>query len=773
MAPKSCLFLFLIFTASHSVLAQQKYTLSGTIRDEQTGEALTGASVSVVGSPSLSAAANEYGFYSLTLPAGTYQMISNYLGYAAKTIEVSLLQSVILPIELRAGSVQLQEVVVTPVTNILTFPQTSSEKLNIQNISKIPVFMGERDVLKTLQLIPGVKAAGEGNSGFYVRGGASDQNLMLLDEAPVYNASHLLGFFSTFNSDAIRDLTVYKGGMPAQYGGRLSSVLDLKMNEGNNRKLGANGSIGLISTKLSVEGPIQNGKSSFFISGRRTYADLFLKLSSDEGIRNNKLYFYDLNAKANYILSQKDKLFLSLYSGRDNLGVKDLFGLQWGNTTATLRWNHLLNGRFFVNTSFIFSKYDYNVSVDLDDSEITIQSTIQDWNLKQEYQYYAGPSSTFRFGFNSIYHTITPGKIRSSDPATINAKDFQKRFSWENALFGSHTLTVSDHFSMVYGLRLSSFSVLGKGDYYTLNAEHVVTDTISYCSGQFIKTYFQLEPRFSANMQISGESSLKASYARNTQNLHLLSNSTLSSPTDRWVSSSEIIKPELSDQISLGYFRSPKGGVYELSVEGYYKWMQHQIDYKDGADPAGTEIVETELLFGKGRAYGVEFFLKKTSGRLNGWIGYTLSRTEIKIDGINRNHWYPAKQDRTHDFSVVAIYELNKKWSLSGTWVYSTGNAVTFPSGKYQVDNQTVFYYTERNGYRQQSYHRLDLGATCQLKKTEQYSSELTISLYNAYGRANPFMILFRDSKTDPERTEAVKYSLFKMIPSVSYNFKF
>ncbi len=589
----------------------------------------------------------------------------------------------------------------------------------------------------------------------------------------MYNAAHLLGFFSTFNSDAIRDLTLYKGGMPAQYGGRLSSVMDLRMNEGNNQHMGVTGSLGLISSKLSLEGPIQKDRSSFFLSARRTYADMFLKLSSDEGIRNNTLYFYDINAKANYILSPTNKVFFSLYSGRDNMGVRDLFGMAWGNTTATLRWNHVLNARFFSNTSFILSKYNYRVSLDLEDTRVSIRSIIQDWNLKQEFQYYHNPGSTFRFGFHSVYHTLTPGQIRSSDPESIHPKDFQKRRAWENALYASHTLKVSPSVNVIYGMRLSAFSILGGSDYYQLNGSREVTGTLSYPKGSFIKTYFRPEPRLSANLRLSEYSSLKTSFARNIQNLHLLSNSTLSSPTDRWIPSSEYIKPEISDQITLGYFRSLHEGDLELSAEAYYKDMQHQIDYKDGADPVGKEIVETELLFGEGRAYGLEFCLKKPAGRLSGWIGYTLSRTEKRIEGINQNRWYPARQDHTHDISVVAMWDLNERWSFSASWVFLTGQAVTFPSGKYVVDDQTVFYYTERNGYRSQPYHRLDLGATCQLTRGQRFRSELSISLYNAYGRANPFMIVFRDSKTLPGQTEAVKYSLFRMVPSVSYNFKF
>ncbi|AHM61127.1 TonB-dependent receptor [Flammeovirgaceae bacterium 311] len=754
---------------------QAKHTISGTVKDKQSGETLIGVTIRVQEMPSTGTITNEYGYYSLTLPEGDYTLLYNYLGYQTKSQQLALRAGTKIDVALEDDAQQLSEVVVTatrPDDNVKN-PMPGVQKLDMTEINKVPVLMGERDVIKTMQLIPGIKSAGEGNAGFYVRGGGADQNLILLDDALVYNASHLLGFFSTFNSDAIKNVTIYKGGMPSEYGGRLSSVLDINMNEGNNQEYHVNGGIGIISAKLNVEGPIQKGKSSFLLSGRRTYADVFLKLSNDDGISGSSLYFYDLNAKANYTFSDKDRLFVSGYFGRDKLGFQDLFGIDWGNATGTLRWNHLVNDRLFSNTSLIFSDYSYRIDINFNDNEIGITSRITDWNLKQEFQYFPNPQNTIKIGVQSTYHTVVPGEISYRGSAPFNLPPLQRRYSWENGLYFSNNWNATDKLEIVYGARLSSFSVLGGGDFYGLNEQHQVVDTTSYRSGEFVNTYVNLEPRLSAALQLNEKSSVKVSYARTTQNMHLLSNSTTSNPTDKWVPSSNTIKPQIGDQVSAGYFRNFAENRYEFSTEAYYKHMQNQIDYKDGADITNSDVVETELLFGKGRAYGVEFFLKKKYGKFNGWIGYTLSRTERLIDGINDDSWYPARQDRTHDVSIVGIYELNPKWSLSASWVYNTGNAVTFPSGKYRVDEQVVFYYTERNGYRLPDYHRLDVGATWQLKKTERFSSELVFSIYNAYGRENPFIINFRENENNPSMTEAYQVALFKMVPSVSYNFRF
>jgi len=766
----SLLTLFLAGT----VFAQDKFTISGTIRSKAKGETLIGATIRVADSKT-GTSSNEYGFFSVTLARGEYTIEFSAVGMQTKQEKLNLDRNITLDIFLEEIAEDLENVTVyASRKRSLSAPIMGVEKITTNEIRNVPVLFGEKDLLKVVQLMPGVKSAGDGNSGFYVRGGGGDQNLILLDEAPVYNASHLLGFFSTFNSDAVKDMTIYKGGMPAQYGGRLSSVLDIKMNDGNNQDYNVSGGVGLISTKLNLEGPLEKGKSSFLVSGRRTYADLFLKLSNDSSINKNTLYFYDLNAKLNFTLGKKDRLFVSGYFGRDKLGAANIFGLNWGNATATVRWNHIFNSKLFSNTSLIFSNYDYKVSVAAGGNDFDIFSQIRDYNLKQEFQLYAGSRNTIRFGFNAISHRIRPGEIRPSETSYINEQLLQKRYSLENAVFANDTWKVSDKFNLSYGVRLTGFTILGSGDYFAYDDEGNVTDTFSYKRGEVVKTYINAEPRVAASYQLNTLSSLKLSYARNVQNLHLLSNSTSSSPTDKWVASTNVIKPEVSDQYSVGYYRDLGGNEYEFSAEVYYKDMQNQIDYRDGADIySNSDAVESQLLFGKGRAYGAEFLLRKKMGKLTGWLGYTLSKSERLIEGINNNHWYNARQDRTHDIALVAMYQLNKKWSLSANWVYYTGDAVTFPAGKYVIDGRTVYYFTDRNSYRMPDYHRLDLGATCKLKQTPKFSSELVFSLYNAYGRENAFTINFRDSKENPGQTEAVQVALFKFIPSITYNFKF
>ncbi|MCU7547764.1 TonB-dependent receptor [Chitinophagaceae bacterium LB-8] len=765
---------FAVMLFSQHGFAQGRFTISGTITSGRTGEKLMAVSIRVAGT-SIATASNEYGFYALSLPAGKHHIEFSAVGSKTFSLDINLQRNTVQDISMQSEEKQLQDVVVMARRGgrNISSPQMGVERLQIAEIKNIPVLFGERDVLKTIQLLPGIKPAAEGGSGFYVRGGAADQNLILLDEAPVYNASHLMGFFSTFNSDAIKDVTVYKGGMPAQYGGRLSSVLDIKMNEGNNQDYAVSGGIGLISSKVNVEGPVQQGKSSFLLSGRRTYADMFLKLSPDSSINRNKLYFYDLNAKINYKLSKRDHLYLSGYFGRDVLGVQNKFGIDWGNGTGTLRWNHIFSSKLFANTSLIFSNYNYNIKVRNEADDFTIFSQIRDWNIKQDYQWYLSNRSSFRFGFNSIYHAIRPGEVRASDASSIADFYLQKRYSWENAAFFSHSWKASEKLNFTYGVRLTSFSVLGAGDYYSVDEDGNVTDTTHYQRGAFVKTYINPEPRVAASYKLNDRSSIKASYVRNVQNLHLISNSTTSNPSDKWVASSNIIKPEISDQVSVGYYRDFADNKYEFTLEAYYKDMQNQIDYRNGADIYTNDAIESQLLFGKGRAYGAEWLLKKREGRFTGWLSYTLSKTERLIDGINNNQWYNARQDRTHDIAVVGSYQLNKKWTVSANWVFSTGNAVTYPAGKYILDGRPVFYYTERNGYRLPSYHRLDLGATRQLKQKGRFSSELSFSLYNAYGRENPFTVNFREKEDNPQKTEAVQYALFKYVPSIAYSFKF
>lgn len=746
-------------------VAAQNFTVSGYLTDKDNGESLMGATVVSTSNAGLGASANEFGFYSLTLPQGKHELKFSYVGYAVQTIQIDLTSNQKLNVALSVES--FNEIIVSEVreNDNVTNSQMGVEKIDVATISKLPVLFGERDILKSIQLLPGIKSAGEGQSGFSVRGGNLDQNLILLDEAPVYNASHLLGFFSTFNSDAIKDVTMYKGTAPAQFGGRLSSVVDVKMKDGNNQNFQVSGGLGLISSKLNVEGYLQKGKSSFIVTGRRTYADLFLKLS--DKFKDNKLYFYDLNVKANYRFSDKDRLFLSGYFGRDVLGVGTLFGIDWGNATGTARWNHVFSDKLFANTSLIYSNYDYKIGINTKDISIEILSRLRDLNLKQELQFFPNARNDWRFGYNVIYHTITPGVVTINDE---KAQNDPKRYGLESAAYIANDWKASSKFNINYGLRVSNFTVLGGSDYYTLDANKNVVDTLD--KNGTVANYLNLEPRLGISYIINPTSSLKAAYTRNTQHLHLITNAVTTSPTDKWVMNSNIIKPEIGDLVSLGYFRNFNKGMFECSVEAYYKSMYNQLDYKDAAD-VQNNIIETQLLFGKGRAYGVELLVKKNLGKLTGWVGYTLSRTEKQIDGINNGNWYAARQDRTHDISIVAMYDISPRWNVSAVWVYQTGNAVTFPSGKYEVNGETVWLYTERNGYRMPAYHRLDLGATYKFKERKHFNSELAFSLYNAYGRENVYTITFEKSETDPNKTVAVRTALFRWIPSISWNFKF
>ena len=756
-----------------STFASTKHSISGTITDNSTGESLIGASVIVTELVGTGATTNAYGYYSLTLPEGKYTLMVSYLGYKTISTTVSFTENKQISFKLEPETRQLNDVEIIALrkNHNITSTEMGAEKLEIKEISKIPVLFGEADIMKTLKLTPGIKSVGEGSGGMYVRGGNNSQNLILLDEATVYNADHLLGFFSTFNSDAIKDIQMFKGTAPSEYGGRISSVLDVKMNDGNNQKYHVGGGIGLISSRLNIEGPIVEDKSSFLITGRRTYADLFLKLSTDELINNNQLYFYDLNAKLNYKINNKNRLFLSGYFGRDVFEFQDRFGINWGNSTGTIRWNHIWNERLFSNTSIIYSDFDYNVDI-MQDAGFSLTSMIKNWNLKHEFQFFSNNKNTVSFGLSSIYQTIIPGQLELSEDSDILPLVLQKKHASDNAIYANHIWKPSYNLNINYGVRLSAYYLLGPGEFYTYkNGE--VNSTTTYGKGEIVKNYVNIEPRINIAWILNDQSSLKTSYTRNTQNLHLVSNSTSSMPTDSWISSSNNVKPEISDQLSLGYFLNFSKDKYQFSSEIYYRWMQNQIDLKNGADINANDKIEGELLFGVGRAYGLELLLKKKTGKITGWIGYTYSTSERRIDGVNNDKWYPAKQDIKHDVSVVGIYELNKKWSVSASWVYNTGNAVTFPSGKYIINGNVQYYYTERNGYRMPDYHRLDIGATRSLKKTKQFESSLNFSVYNAYGHKNPFSIDFQQDENDPSKTVAVKTYLFTYVPSITYNFKF
>lgn len=646
------------------------------------------------------------------------------------------------------------------------------ERFTQKEIRNLPVFMGEKDLMKTIQLLPGVKSAGDGNSGFYVRGGGSDQNLVLLDGAPVYNASHLMGFFSVFNGDAVKDFSLYKSQIPAQYGGRLSSVLDVTMNEGSHEDFKVSGGIGLIASRLNVEGPLDKGKSSFLISGRRTYADLFLKLSPDSNLRNNDLNFYDLNLKLHFITSKKDEVSVTGYIGKDRMYVHNSFGLNWGNKLASLHWKHSFNGKLSVRTNVFYSDYDYNATLLSSQEALSTSSGIKDVGV-QTALHWKGEKADTRLGVQSIYHMMSPGHISSEADKTSAGAPNEKSYSFENALFFNSSVKVSKQFQLNYGFRLSSFSVMGGQNIYPVDQSGNVKDTLRYAAGQVVKSYINAEPRIAGIYKWNNNSAFNFSYARTVQPLHLLANTTGAAPTDQWISSGKYIQPELANQWSIGYTRQIKEEQFSASAEAYYKTMQHLPDYRDGAEIFNNDPIESKLLFGKGRSYGLELMLKKKKGKLTGWIAYTLSKTERQTDGINDNNWYLARQDRTHEISLVSSLQLSDKWVLSANWVFNTGSAITLPAGKYVVGNRLAYYYTARNAARMPDYHRLDIAATVQLHQRTRSSSELHFGVYNAYGRENAYSIYMRRAKEDINHTEVVQMSLFRFVPSVTYNFKF
>lgn len=780
------LFLLLTLFISSFIFAQN-YTISGSIKDNNNGEDLIGVNVTIKELSGVGTTTNVYGFYSLTLPKGEYTVVYSFLGMGDETFKINLDKNIRKSLELKSSSNTIDEVIVSAQKEDknVTSTEMSVTKLDIKEIEMIPVLLGERDIIKTMQLMPGIKSAGEGSSGFFVRGGGADQNLILLDGAPVYNASHLLGFFSVFNSDAIKDVKLYKGAAPAEFGGRLSSVMDIKMKEGNSKKLAVNGGIGLISSRLTIEAPIVKDKGSFLISGRRTYADMFLKLSSDPDINNNTLYFYDLNLKANYKLGKNDRLFLSGYFGRDKFAFGDNFGFDWGNKTGTLRWNHIFSDKLFSNTSLVYSDYSYEI--DINDGEVHINSSIIDFNLKQDFDFYLNKNNKIKIGGNIIHHTFKPGSV-DVDIDNFNGFEIEKRYSLENALYLSNEQKIGKKLTLNYGLRYTNFVQLGPGDIYTYNSYGDILDTTNYSNNEIVAAYNGLSPRIAANYLINEKSSIKASLSRNYQYLHLLSNSTSGTPLDVWMPSSNNIKPEASNQVALGYFRNFAKNTYEFSAEVYYKQIENAVDYKVGAEVTLNDAAEGQLIYGEGRAYGLELLFKKRKGNFTGWISYTLAKSEKQFDVINDGSWYPARQDRTHDISIVGMYQISERLNISGSWVYYTGNAVTFPTGKYRIGGEIYNLYSARNGNRMPEYHRLDLGITLKgrehtyklnydtgekEKVKKRFTSSWNFSIYNTYARENAYTISFGESETEPGKTEATQLSLFKIIPSITYNFKF
>ncbi|HET6244546.1 MAG: TonB-dependent receptor [Bacteroidetes bacterium] len=767
-------FAFLIIL-SESIFAQDKHKISGFIKDGKTGEELIGATV-FIEELKTGVVADLDGYYSLTLDEGRYTIKYSYIGYEPQAMALDLMQAETIDVTLGQSSAQLKTVEVSAIRadEHIRSNDMGVIKMNVSDIKTIPVIFGETDILKTLTLMPGVSTAGDGNTGLYVRGGGSDQNLILLDNAPVYNASHLLGFFSVFNSDALSDFKLYKGGIPASYGGRLSSVLDVKQREGNMEKFETSGGLGLISSRLSFEGPLIKDKSSFVFTARRTYADIFLGLSNEERIKNSTLYFYDFNFKANLKISDKDKIFISAYYGKDVFKYNELFGFNWGNTTGTVGWSHIHNEKLIMNTSLIYSNYAYSFDLFVDDTDVNLKSGIKDYNLKVDWDWYKNENNQIKFGLSSIFHDFSLPSF-STTSSEIEDLKVPSRFAIESAAYIHNEQVISPRLSVNYGLRYSLFKLKGPGDVYTFDeAVERVIDTTSYGSDHVYSSYGGLEPRISFTYMLSEKSSVKTAYNRTRQYMHLLSNTSSGSPTDLWIPVSDVLQPQIGNQISSGYFRNFKDNMFETSVEVYYKTMQNIVDYKNGANILFNPTIETELLFGKGWAYGIEFFVRKKVGAVNGWIGYTLSRSMRQIEGINNNNPYPQRYDRTHDLNIMLGYQISTNWNISGTWIYATGNPVTFPVGKYEYEGRVISFYTQRNAYRLEPYHRMDLSATYEPNNSEKkFQSSWNFSLFNVYGRENPYMINFRESETKPGQQEAVRVALFRIVPSVTWNFKF
>jgi len=799
------LFLFSILLSFSAI--GQKFTVSGYMKDGDTGEDLLGSTV-FVKELGEGTSANLYGFYSLTLPEGNYTLEYSYVGYETFTKKIALNKDIKFNIELKIKSEALQEVIIEgeAKNKNVESVQMSTVSMKMETIKKLPALLGEVDVLRTIQLLPGVQSGGEGSTGFFVRGGSSDQNLILLDEAPVYNASHLLGFFSVFNQDAIKDAELYKGGIPARYGSRLSSVLDVRMKEGNLKRFSAAGGIGLISSRLTLEGPIIKDKASFILSGRRSYADLFLPLANNPGLQDSRLYFYDLNGKINWKINDKNRVFLSGYTGRDVLGVGDLFRLGWGNVTFTGRWNHLFTDKLFSNLTVIYSTYDYLLGIPSGAAAFDWTSKILNYSAKNDYTFYLNKSNTIRFGLYSEFHTFQPARFTpAADNEVFTELKLFDRYAWENGLYASNEQKFGSRFSVQYGLRLSSFSNVGTDTLFNFNENY---DTIpgngytAFPAGEIYNTEFGIEPRLAAKFTINDQSSVKGSYNRTFQYMHLASNSTSAAPLDVWMPTSPNIKPQIADQVAVGYFRNFFGNKIETSVEVYYKWMQNQIDFRDNALLLFNPLLDGEVRPGKAYSYGAEFFIRKQEGKFTGWISYTLSRTFREVPAINNGNPYPANFDRPHNISVVASYEISPRLSFSGTWVYSTGAPVTVPTGRFIYEGMTVPVYSDRNGARMPDYHRMDVSLNYDFKKKEgkRFEHSINFSVFNAYARKNPYAINFVQNDrqlrlTDtqrqkfiavhppfeqqianyenPNRSLAQMTFLFSAIPSITYNFKF
>ncbi len=793
------LLLGLSFFSLITITAQQKYTLSGTITEENSNETLIGVTIAF---PELrtGVTTNEYGFYSITLPEGEYQVLVSYLGFKEIVQNIVLDKDTKIDFKLTEEAEQLEEVVVTENVEKMDIrkPQMSVNTLSVSTIKKIPVILGEADVIKSILLLPGVTNAGEGASGFNVRGGAVDQNLILLDEAIIFNSSHLFGFFSVFNPDAIKDIKLYKGGIPARYGGRVSSVLDIFQKEGNSKELKVNGGIGAVASRLLVEGPIKKDKAAFLIGGRASYAHLFLPLFDVD----NTAYFFDLNTKLNYKLNANNNIFLSGYFGRDVFGINDSFVNTYGNTVANFRWNHLFSDKLFSNLSLIYSDYYYGLKLDF--VGFNWNSGIRNFNVKYDLKHYVNDKLQINYGLNNIYYQFNPGKIEPSNSESgILEEQLTQKYANEFAAYIDVEHRVTENLSLGYGLRFSNFIRLGQDElniyendnpvlfdpFLLIYQEAEPIEVINPGRGGSLATFSNFEPRASLAYTFNSKSSVKASYTRLAQYLHLLSNTSSPTPLDVWTPSGPFVEPQLLDQYALGYFRNINDGEYSIESEVFYKDIQNRIDYIDGANLIANDAIEQVILNGEARAYGLEFLLRKNEGRFQGWLAYTLSKSEQRTpgrppvedngrsnleSGINLGQWYNTPYDKTHDVSLFASYELNKKWSFNTNFVYQTGQPTNYPVGQFEFQGLTIPYFGLRNEERLPDYHRIDVSATLTPKKNanRKVQGEWIFSIYNLYNRRNAASINFRRNQ-DTGVNEAIRTSIFGVVPAVTYNFKF
>lgn len=773
--------------------AQNKYTLSGYVKDAENGEELIGVTVRVDGTGK-GVVTNPYGFYSITLPEGNYTVLFSYVGFETISQTVILDQDRELNVDLGASSTVIEEVVVVGDKeedfNVKDVSMSRND-VDIKLMKRAPAFLGEPDILKTIQMLPGVISAGEGTSGYFVRGGGADQNLILIDEAPIYDPSHFFGLFSVFNADVIKDSELYKGGIPARFGGRLSSVLDVRTIDGNNKEFSGTGTVGLLASKIMLEGPLKKDEASFLLSGRRSYADLFLPLAPDEDVRNNQVYFYDLNAKVNWKPNNKDRFFVSAYSGRDVLGFDGLFGFDWGNTTVTTRWNHLFSDKLFSNTTLVVSNFDYALQSDQPASEFNWEAGLQEYSLKEDLTWFMNPRNTLSFGLHTTYRRFQPAIITpGSEESIFTEREFQNTYALDNAFYIGNEQEINSRISLQYGLRFSYFINLGEGTIYNYaendqglpdNVNIVRQDSTTYGSLEPIESFFNVEPRLGVRYQLTSNSSVKASYNRMVQYIHLLSNSTIPVPFNTWTPSSPYLDPQKADQVALGYFRNFRNNQYEFSAEVYYKEMQDVTDFADNANLLLNENVAVEYRQGTGTSYGLELFLQKTKGPLTGFMSYTLSKTELSVPGVNQNRPYLANYDRRHVFNTSMSYTLNQYWSLGANFTYTTGRPFTLPVGRYEFDGYNVDVYSGRNTYKLPDFHRLDLSVNLEPKKNEgrKWKSRWSFSVYNAYSRKNPFTIITQAVQNEdgevvnPDDKEAVLIYLFPVLPSISYKITF